>query len=183
MDVKLTQLLVNWRNGNQEALDDLIEILSPTLKQMAVNQMFKEGVGHTLQPTALVNEAYIRIYDANVRWQDRSHFLSVVSITMRRILVDHARAKKRDKRNADGLQVTFVESMIHETPCQYDILDLDCALTEFSEFEEVGAKILEMKFFSGMKMQDIADVLEVSLATAERNLKSSRAWLPRRLTG
>jgi len=182
MEPQLTQLLGEWRKGNQQALNELINTLSPKLREMAARHMRKEAMGHTLQATAVVNEAYLRLHDTDVDWQDRAHFLSVACITMRRILVDYARAKKRDKRGADALQVTFDESMMLASQDQCDMLDLDAALSEFAEFEEVGAKILEMRIFSGMKMQEIAEVLDVSLATAERNLKSARAWLHRRLS-
>ncbi|MFT5084534.1 MAG: RNA polymerase sigma factor (TIGR02999 family) [Lentisphaeria bacterium] len=182
MENQLTQLLGEWRNGNQQALNELITNLSPELREMAARHMRKEAMGHTLQATAIVNEAYLRLYDADVDWQNRAHFLSIVSVTMRRILVDHARAKKRDKRGADALQITFDESMLVANQDQCNMLDLDAALSEFSEFEEIGAKILEMRIFSGMKMQEIAEVLCVSVATAERNLKSARAWLHKRLS-
>lgn len=182
MEYPLTQLLGDWRNGNQQALNELIDVISPQLREIAARHMRKEAVGHTLQATALVNEAYLRLYDAEVDWQDRAHFLSIASVTMRRILVDYARSKKRDKRSAEALQITFDESMVVASQEPWDMLDLDTALSEFAEFEESGAKILEMRIFSGMKMQEIAEVLGVSLATAERNLKSARAWLHRRLS-
>ena len=178
MNNDITQLLTDWRSGNRQALNQLIESLYPQLKKMASGFMRKEAMGHTLQTTVVVNEAYARLYDADVDWQDRAHFLSVASITMRRILVDHARSKKRDKRGGDALNVTFDEGILqglHQDNA--DVLALDDALNQLTEFDEEGARILEMRIFSGMSMNEVAEVLGVSLATAERRLKAVRAWL------
>ena len=182
MENQLTQLLGEWRNGNQQALNELIHYLSPHLKEMANRHMQKEAMGHTLQATAVVNEAYLRLHDTHIDWQNRAYFLSIACVTMRRVLVDHARAKKRGKRGVDSLHVALEESMIVSNQDQCDVLALDAALLEFAELDEVGAKILEMRIFSGMKMQEIADVLGISIATTECNLKSARAWLHKRLS-
>lgn len=182
MNNDLTLLLSNSKAGDQVALNLLVEKLYPMLKTMASGFMRRESSGHTLQATAVVNEAYSKLFSSEIDWQDRAHFLGMASTVMRRILVDHARAKKSVKRGGESLTVTYIDDITSDQVEQANMLDIDDALSELSDFDPVGAEILQMRIFSGMTMQEIATAMGVSLSSVERQFRSVRAWLFTRLS-
>ncbi|ABC31579.1 MULTISPECIES: sigma-70 family RNA polymerase sigma factor [Hahella] len=177
----VTQLLADWQAGDSQALNHIIESLHGELRTIAGRYMAGERQGHMLQATALVNEAYLHLVDAEVAWNDRIHFLAVAAQTMRRILVDHARAQKRKKRGGDDIQVTLHEAQICDDGSQPDLLDLEDILQKLSNVDERKARIVEMSFFGGMTQEEIAEYLQVSLSTVERDLRFAKAWLVKEL--
>lgn len=177
----VTQLLQNWQAGQSSAIDQLTPLLYDTLKQMAGKYMGKENAGHTLQATALVNEAYLQLIDANQTWANRAHFLGVAARIMRHVLIDHARAQKRDKRGGDATHVTLMESRLFGGGTEPDILALDEVLQKLEEFDERKAKVIELSFFGGLSYDEIAEVLTISSATVDRELRFGKAWLCREL--
>lgn len=178
----VTQLLLDWRAGKDTALNELLPMVQGNLRQLAAKYMRGENAGHTLQATALVNEAFLRLVDAKLTWQNRAHFIAIAARTMRHILVDHARAKQREKRGGDAMQVTLHETSIGSSN-EPDILDLEEVLTRLSEFDERKARIIELSFYGGLTYDEIAEVLEISAATVDRELRFAKAWLYRELSG
>ena len=173
----VTQLLASWRAGDGQALNQVIEALHGELRKIAARYMSGENQGHMLQATALVNEAYLHLVDVDVDWNDRVHFLAVASQTMRRILVDHARAQRRKKRGGGDLQVTLYDAHICDDGGQPDLLDLEDVLSKLAQVDERKAKIIEMSFFGGMTQEEISNFLDVSISTVERDLRFAKAWL------
>jgi RNA polymerase sigma factor (TIGR02999 family) len=178
----VTQLLLDWRAGKDKALNELLPMVQDNLRQLAAKYMRAENAGHTLQATALVNEAFLRLVDARLTWQNRAHFMAIAANTMRHILVDHARAKQREKRGGDAMQVTLHETSIGTTN-EPDILDLEDVLTRLAEFDERKARVIELSFYGGLTYDEIAEVLEISPATVDRELRFAKAWLYRELNG
>lgn len=178
---QVTQLLVDWRKGNQQALNDLLPLVHDSMRQLASKYMRGEQAGHTLQATALVNEAFLRLVDADVTWQNRAHFLAVAAQTMRRILIDHAKSKRREKRGGDALRVTLHETQLGDTGSEPDILDLEDALNQLSKFDQRKAQVVELSFFGGMTYDEIGETLSISPATVDRELRFAKAWLYREL--
>ena len=179
---EVTQLLQNWQGGRQEALEQLIPLVHHTLHQLADRYMRKESAGHTLQATALVNEAYLKLCDANVTWKDRAHFKAIAANNMRRILIDHARAQRSSKRGGDELMVTLYETQIADNGNDPDILDIEDALIRLAELDERKSKIVELSFFGGMTHEEIAEAVGVSVNTVDRDLRFAKAWLKRDLS-
>jgi len=178
----ITQLLVDWGNGDQAALDKLMPLVYAELRRLATNYLRRERMGHTLQPTALVNEAYIRLTaQRRVTWLNRAQFFGVASQIMRRILVDHARERQAAKR-AGGIRVTLDEGLRATPPLDCELLMLDDALRELGGLDERQAHIVELKYFGGLSEAEIAAVLSLSRATITREWQSARAWLYRRVT-
>jgi RNA polymerase sigma factor (TIGR02999 family) len=177
---QVTQLLIDWRAGEEQALNRLLPLVQDNLHQLAGKFMRSENAGHTLQATALVNEAFLRLVDAKVTWQNRAHFIAIAAKTMRRILVDHAKAKRRDKRGGDAVHVTLHDTRIGSNN-EPDILDLEEVLTRLAEFDERKAQVIELSFFGGLTYDEIAEVLEISAATVDRELRFAKAWLYREL--
>jgi len=178
----ITQLLVDWRAGEKKALSDLLPMVQNSLRKLADKYMRNENAGHTLQPTALVNEAVIKLIDAKITWQNRAHFKAIAANTMRRILVDHARAKHREKRGGDAIQVTLHDTRIGMSD-EPDILDLEEVLEKLAQFDERKAKIIELCFYGGLTYDEIAESMELSAATVDRELRFAKAWLYRELKG
>ena len=175
----ITQLLVRWNAGDENALDKLMPLVESELKRLAGNYLRKERPGHTLQPTALVNEAYLRLVDQrDAKWQNRAHFYGIAAKLMRRILVDHARVKFADKRGGAGQQRLSITSAqgISATP-DLDILALHEALEELARLDPQQERIVELKFFGGLSIDEVAEVLSIGHATVERDWKMARAWL------
>ena len=181
---EITQLLVAWRGGDGAALDHLLPLVEQELRRIARRCMAGERAGHSLQATALVNEAYLRLIDAQkVNWQDRAHFLAMSARLMRRILVDSARAKRYQKRGGDAVRVTFDEGLpVAEEPGQ-DVLALDDALKALSQFDKRKSKVVELRYFGGLSVEETANVLEVSPETVMRDWKLAKAWLLREMQG
>ena len=175
----VTQLLNAWGKGNQDALDELMPIVYQELRKLARSYLRSEREEHTLQPTALVNEAYLRLVDQkNVRWQSRGHFFGIASQLMRRILVDHARKRQAEKRGGGEAPVPFDEA--RGIPSQdRDLVALDDALSDFAQLDPRSAKIVELRQFGGLSIDETADVLEISPATVKREWTAAKAWLRR----
>ncbi|UCE88588.1 MAG: sigma-70 family RNA polymerase sigma factor [Pseudomonadota bacterium] len=179
----VTQLLHDWRAGKQDALAQLMPLVEQTLHDIAQRQMRGENAGHTLQATALVNEAYMRLIDASVSWENRAHFLAVAARIMRRVLVDHAKAKRRAKRGGDDVKVTLHEAQLAGGGPEPDVLDLEDALSRLASFDERKANVVELSFYGGMTYDEIAEALDISPATVDRELRLAKAWLYRDISG
>lgn len=176
----ITQLLSRWQDGEAEALNDLLPLVYEELSRIARREFHGQPAGHTLQPTALINEALLRLVDSNISWQDRCHFLAVMTTTIRWVLVDHARARQSEKRGGEALRVTLADDIgAAERPV--DVLDLDAAMTALKAHDERKARIVELHYFGGLKYDEMAAALGVSEATVHRELRFSRAWLKDRL--
>lgn len=175
----LTQMLIRWSEGDEEALDELLPQLYDQLKEMAHGRLRGERPGHTLGTTALVHEAYLRLIDIDrIDWQDRSHFLAVASTTMRRILVDYARQRRAQKRGGSTENVPLQEELIPDETVN-TVLDLDDALEQLGAAHERQSKALEMYYFGGLTLEEVGEALGVSTATAMRDVRFAKAWLAR----
>ena len=179
----VTRLLEAAGSGDPKAFDALYRSVYAELHRMAQANMRREKGGHTLQPTALVNEAYLRLAPAGVSWEDRRHFFGAAAEAMRRILVDHARRRLADKRGADFERITLTGAAL-ETPAgqpDVDVLQLDDALTQLREESPRLADLVNLRFFAGLSIEDAAQALQISPATAKRDWTFARAWLQRHL--
>jgi RNA polymerase sigma factor (TIGR02999 family) len=172
----VTQLLLEWRGGNQAALDQLMPLVYDELRRLAQHYMKAERPEHTLQATALVNEAYLRMIDMKVPWQHRAHFFAVAARLMRRMLVDHARAQHRAKRES-GPKISLDD--VGEVSCDAtgELLSLDEALTQLATFDQRKSEIIELHFFGGLSNEEVAEALGISRATVQRELRMAKAWL------
>jgi RNA polymerase sigma-70 factor, ECF subfamily len=181
---EITQLLLAWNDGDQAALEKLTPLVYAELHRLARGYMLGERPGHTLQTTALINEAYLRLIDwKNVRWQSRAHFFGIAAQVMRRILVDFARARHYTKRGGATQQVSLDEAVtIHENRSA-ELIALDEALKSLAELDPRKSQIVELRFFGGLSAQETAEVLKVSQRTVEREWNSARTWLYRELRG
>ena len=177
---EVSQLLLAWSEGDEQALEKLTPLVYRELHKLAARYMRRESPGHTLQTSALVNEAYLKLVDQKrVRWQNRAHFFGVASQLMRRILVDHARTHARVKRGGDASIVPLDEVAIISQERAAELLALDEALTALAEFDPNKSHIVEMKFFGGLSNEEAAAVLGVSTRTIEREWRKAKAWLYR----
>jgi RNA polymerase sigma factor (TIGR02999 family) len=180
----VTGLLHAWTGGDVAARDELMAAVYRQLHQRAAARLRRERDGHTLQPTALVHEAYLRLIDQKrTPWQNRAHFLAVASEMMRRILVDHARRKKMVKRSGRWARMTLHEAVAHGRPREVDLLDLDRALEKLAEFDPRKARIAELRFFGGLSIEETGEAMGISVATVERDWQTARAWLFAQLKG
>ena len=178
----VTQLLVAWGKGDQHAFDALMPEVRKELHRLAAHYMAEEPPGHDLQPTALINEAYLRLVDwKNIQWADRAHFFGMAANMMRRVLVDYARSRDRLKRGGEAIQVSFTEAANVPIPQSADVLALDKALRELEKIDPRKSQIVEMRFFGGLSQEETAEALNVSVATVRRDWSLSRAWLAREL--
>ena len=172
-----------WSGGDDAARDALFAALYRELHKRAAQRMRGESAGHTLQPTALVNEAYLRLVDQNrAGWQNRAHFLALASQMMRRILVDHARRRRMTKRSGRWVRLTFDEMAVPTSQPGIDVQDLDEALHGLAEFDPRKCQVAELRFFGGLTLEETGHVLGISIATAEREWRAARAWLSAQLT-
>lgn len=178
----ITQLLSRWQDGEADALNELLPLVYDELSRIARREFHGQPPGHTLQPTALINEALLRLVDSEISWQDRCHFLAVMTTTIRWVLVDHARARQRGKRGGEAVRVTLSEH-IAGAEAVVDLLDLDDAMTALKAHDERKARIVELHYFGGLKYDEMAAALGLSEATVHRELRFSRAWLKDRLAG
>ena len=182
MAQRVTELLLAWGDGDQTALEQLIPLVHAELRRIAARYMARERAGHTLQPTALVNEVYLKLVDVErVRWQNRAHFLAVAARLMRRILVDVARSRRYRKRGGDVEHVAFDESAAIDIGRGHDMLALDDALDELARVDARQCQIVVMRFFAGLTVEEIATVIDVSPATVMRDWKLAKSWLLREL--
>lgn len=177
---EITSLLRAWSQGDATARDRLIPVVYAELRRRAVRYLRRERPGHTLRSGELVHETYLRLCDQNPAWQNRDQFFGVASSLMRRILVDHARARSAAKRGGP-LRVTLDETQAVAAPADPGLLDLDQALTELATFDERQARLVELRYFTGLGIEDAARLLGVSTATANREWATARAWLYQRL--
>jgi RNA polymerase sigma factor (TIGR02999 family) len=176
---EVTRLLQAWHGGDDAARDRLIAVVYGELRRRAAAHMRHERRGHTMRPTDLVHEAYLRLCEQNAAWRNREQFFGVASRLMRRILVDHARARAAAKRGG-ALRVTLSEGL-STSPPEPDLLDLDAALDELGALDERQARLVELRYFGGLSIEEAAEALGVSLATANREWVTAKAWLYRRL--
>ena len=177
----VTQLLLDWRAGKQDALDRLMPVVYDELRRLASRYMRSERRQHTLQATALVNEAYLRMVDMKVSWQDRAHFFAVAARLMRRLLVDHARAHHRVKREGNGQKVSLDDAAEVSYQPPLNLVALDEAMTQLATFDERKSDIVELHYFGGLSNDQVAEALGISRATVQRELRLAKAWLNREL--
>jgi len=179
---QISQLLQQWVGGDLQAREDLVPLVYQELRKRAAAYLRRERREHTLQPTALVNEAYVRLMgQERVTWINRAQFFGVAAQAMRRILVDHAREREAAKRPG-GIRVTLDEGMRSVPPVDCELLMLDSVLQELAVIDQRQARIVEMKYFGGLSEEEVAAILSLSRATITREWQSARAWLYRRLT-
>jgi RNA polymerase sigma factor (TIGR02999 family) len=179
---QVTALLRAWSDGDNDALDALLPLVESELRKLARAYMARERQGHTLQATALVNEAFIRLVDAQgLRWHDRSHFYGIAARLMRRVLVDHARARGFQKRGGGADTVPVEDAILVSRAPDVALLDLDGALHALAEIDERKARVVEMRFFGGMTVEETADAMGISSDTVKRDWRVAKLWLLRAL--
>jgi RNA polymerase sigma factor (TIGR02999 family) len=179
----ITQLLQGWRAGDDGALEQLTPLVYDQLRELAARIFRGESAGHTLQPTALVNEAMQRLMGADVDWQDRNHFFALSARLMRNILVNHGVAKIAAKRCGDALRVTLHDgSATTDAQDDAEILELDRALKELAEFDARKAEILELHYFAGLTYAELAEVMRLAESTVHQDLRTAKAWLRNRMS-
>jgi len=180
----VTELLRAWSNGDDGALEQLMPLVEAELRRLARGYMARERPDHTLQTTALVNEAFVRLTGARqVRWQDRGHFLGLSARLMRRVLVDYARRRGFHKRGGDAQRVTLQDDLVRTSDPAFDVVALDRALEALAKFDMRKSRIVELRFFGGLSVEETADVLQVSTDTVKRDWRLAKLWLLRELEG
>jgi RNA polymerase sigma-70 factor, ECF subfamily len=180
----ITQLLAEWSEGRKEALDRLMPLVYDELRRLARRSLAAEGSDHTLQTTALVNEAYLRLVkQENTRWENRAHFFAIAARLVRRILVDHARTRLREKRGGGAQKISLDQELAIGTNQDPDLLALDQALNALAHADQRKCDVVEMKFFGGLSVEEIGGVLGVSPVTVMRDWNFAKAWLYRELSG
>jgi RNA polymerase sigma factor (TIGR02999 family) len=180
----VTALLVRWREGGRQALDALIPLVYSELHRLAHHYLQRERSEHTLQSTALVHEAYMRLAGQDPpHWQNRAHFFGIAAHIMRQILVEYARRRGAAKRGGNPCRTTLDEAIDLPMPARLDVIALDEALTELSEMDEQQGRIVELRFFAGLSIEDTSEVLGISTATVKRDRVTARAWLHHAITG
>ena len=180
----VTELLRAWSDGHDGALDQLLPLVEAELRRLARGYMSRERRGHTLQVTALVNEALLRLIDArHLRWQDRAHFLGITARLMRRVLVDYARARGYRKRGGDAQRVTLTDALVVSPEPDLDLVALDRALNALAAVDERKSRVIDLRFFGGLSVEETADVLHVSPDSVKRDWRLAKLWLLRELEG
>lgn len=174
----VTQLLLDWSNGDKTALDRLMPLIYEELRRLAHRYMSRERGGHTMQTTALVNEAYVRLINRkNVHWQDRAHFFAIAAELMRTILVDHARSHATAKRGGGARKLSLEEALVVSQERAAEVVALDEALNALAVIDPKQSRIVELRFFGGLTIEETAEVLDLSAATIKREWTTARAWL------
>jgi RNA polymerase sigma factor (TIGR02999 family) len=180
----VTLLLQQWSGGDRSALDRILPIVYQELHRQAARYLRRERAGHTLQATALVHEAYLRLVDQRrVQWQNRAHFFGIAAQLMRRVLVDHARARGAAKRGGGGIQVTLEGDQGAVPGADVNLIALDQALTRLAQLDPTQARLVELRYFTGLNIEEAAETLGISPATLKREWVVARAWLRRELEG
>ncbi|HYW74400.1 MAG TPA: sigma-70 family RNA polymerase sigma factor [Pyrinomonadaceae bacterium] len=180
---EITELLLSWSKGSAAALEDLVPLIYPELRRLARRHMQRENPGHTLQTSALINEAYLRLVDQrSVEWQDRAHFFAVAAQVMRHILIDHARRHQAAKRGAGAVHVELSETETVSESRAAEFVALDDALTKLATIDERKSKIVELRFFGGLTVEEVAEFLQLSPITIKREWRSAKAWLQREIS-
>lgn len=177
----VTRMLREWSGGDPSAADRLLPVVYAELRRLAAGYLGRERAGHTLQPTALVNEAWMRLADQSTPWQNRAHFLGVAAGAMRRILVDHARRRRAQKRGGGDLRVTLTEDLASSGGKELDVVRLDEALERLGALDERQARLVTMRFFAGLTVEETAEALGVSEKTVKRDWAAAKAWLYREI--
>lgn len=179
----VTELLAAWGGGNELVEEQLFPLVYAELRKLARSHLRRERADHTLQPTALVNEAYLRLVDqSSVEWQGRAHFFGIASRMMRRILVDHARARHAARRGGGVPDLTFEDELNPGKSIDVDLVELDDALEALAELDPEGSRIIELRYFGGLTIPETAEVLGTSASTVKREWSAARAWLFRELS-
>ena len=180
----VTRLLIRWREGDPQALEDLMPLVYDELRRLAHHYLQRERPEHTLQSTALVHEAYLRLAGQNPpQWQNRAHFFGIAAHLMRQILVEYARGHSAAKRGGSACKLTLDDAVLLTPQVDVDVVDLDRALTELSELDVQQGRIVELRFFGGLTIEDTSEVLGISPATVKRDWITARAWLHRAISG
>ena len=180
----VTQLLRAWSEGDEAALEQLVPLVETELHRLARAYMSRERKGHTLQATALVNEVFVRFADTpTLRWQDRAHFIGIAARLMRRVLVDHARARGSRKRGGSAEQVPLDYARLATPELSVDVIAVDRALEAFAKIDPRKSQIVELRFFGGLTVEETADVLGISAKTVKRDWRLAKLWLSRELQG
>jgi RNA polymerase sigma factor (TIGR02999 family) len=180
----VTQLLINWRNGDKAALDQLTPLVYEELRRLARGFMGKERPNHTLQTSALINEAYLKLVDQDeTNWQNRAHFFAVAAQIMRHILVDHARSYDYEKRGAGAQRVDLDEGKVFSEERAGELVALDEALTDLATVDPRKSRIVELRFFGGLNIDETAEVMQLSPTTVQREWRAAKAWLQRFIKG
>lgn len=180
----ITHLLFRWREGDRAALEQLMPLVYEELRRLAQHYLSRERREHTLQSTALVHEAYLRLAGPNPpQWQNRAHFFGISARIMRQILVEHARVRAADKRGGGACRLNLDEAMALSQQTDLDVLELDRALSDLATLDEQQSRIVELRFFGGLTIEDTSEVLGISPATVKRDWVTARAWLYRAMTG
>ncbi len=175
---QITPLLVNWRQGDEKALADLLPIVYQELRKIADSYLRRERSDHTLQPTALINEAYMRLVDQSLpQWQNRAHFYGVAAQLMRQILVEHARAQLTQKRGGGAEQIELEDALNYVPEKAAELVALDDALNSLAEFDQRKSRLIELRYFGGLSVEETAHVMNVSTATITREQRLAQAWL------
>ena len=177
----LTALLVEWREGDQAALDRLMPLVYDQLRRIAHRYVQRERNGHTLQTSALVNEAYLRLAGQDVVWQNRAHFFAVTARVMRHILIDHARRRRFAKHGGEARQVPLEEASAMSAERAAELIALEEALDELAQLDQRKSQVVELRYFGGLNLEETAEVLQISLMTVRRDWRAAKAWLYRRL--
>lgn len=180
----ITTLLSDWRNGNPSAGEELLGVVYRELRHLAARYLSQERSDHTLQPTALVHELYLRVFTSGepIAWQNRAHFFAVAAQTLRRILIDHARMRQSAKRGGHQVKLSLTEVNGLAEPRTDNLLEIDEALQRLAELEPRAAQVVELRFFGGLQVEEVAEVLGVSIVTVKRDWKVARAWLTAQLS-
>lgn len=179
---EITPLLLRWSQGDEVALSQLLPVVYQELHRLAQYYLRREQSGHTLQPTALINEAYLRMVKQDFpEWQSRRHFYGVASQLMRQILVEHARARAAEKRGGGGQKYSLDEALTFSEDKAVELVALDDALSALAQFDERKVRIIELRYFGGLSLEETADVLGISIATIGHEMRLARAWLRREM--
>lgn len=177
----VSRLLLAWREGDASARDQLLSHVYDELHRLAQGRLRSEDPGHTLQATALIHEAFLRLVDADVQWTSRGHFFAIAAGVMRRILVDHAKTRRREKRGGGAARVSLDDALLISPEPEADLVALDDALNRLQEIDERKAKAIELHYFGGLNYEETAESLGISPATVDRDLRFAKAWLYREL--
>jgi len=179
---QITNLLIDWSNGDQAALEKLVPMVERELHRLAHNYMRRENPNHTLQTTALMNEAYLKLVDQKkTHWQNRAHFFGIAAQIMRRILLNYARDQHRKKRGGKAVQISLSDASVVYLERAAELIALDEALERLFKFDERKGRVVELKYFGGLEVEEIAEVLKISPITVSRDWKFAKAWLFREI--
>jgi len=182
LSASVTELLIAWNGGDQAALSELMPLVFTELRVLAGIYLKRERPGHTLQPTALVNEVYLRLVDREqVTWENRAHFFGLAARMMRRLLVNHAEARRAEKRGGGAAKVSLDEAVLPGCAPEVDVLGLDAALQELERLDPRQGQVVEMRYFSGLSIAETAEALQISPATVKRDWETAKLWLRRRM--